>query len=582
MPEDKVLLADLRDRLARHGVAGTIEKYLAGATPGALATFAEELSRRDFEWIRAHRAALLGGAAAGAAVPAAADLAPVEPGTVGAADRPALGGIGRASLAAGEWASIVFAGGAATRFYSDARDDPRVAAVIARHGSAPPKGLFPLTPVMGFPFLDLFAAEALAAGVAAGRMPVMVMMTSSLTDAAVRAWAADADLWGFPRNLLVVLGQTEQPRLDADGDLVVGPDGHMVVTGDGHGGVYKALLTPGSGGARGGASLADRLRAWGVRRVVLHNVDNAASHPFDAARIGFHVRGGYGFTLTVVSRARLSEKVGLVARNPRTGGIEVIEYSVCPREVAEAADPDGRPVLRLAHINTNLVDLDAIRPDIPPTLYTGKKVEVGGRTVESSSFEMLNQHLSGLLPPGRVGVLLADRAEYFLPTKTVTGEDSLEDTAAALNRAATERLRSAGAVVEASARVEIDPCVAAGLGGAGPGWRVGEGAAVYLGVRHGEAGAPPFAAGLEVGAGAAFLCAASRPYGEVRPSADRRVSESPALAGRVRIGRGAVVEPGAHVTIRVEGDGAAVVPDGARLSGRVAVVVPPGGCATIA
>jgi hypothetical protein len=44
-------------------------------------------------------------------------------------------------------------------------------------------------------------------------------------------------------------------------------------------------------------------------------------------------------------------------------------------------------------------------------------------------------------------------------------------------------------------------------------------------------------------------------------------------AGRVRVGRDVKVDPGADVRILVPGRGLARIPDGARLSGRKAVVV---------
>jgi UDP-N-acetylglucosamine/UDP-N-acetylgalactosamine diphosphorylase len=563
------------DRLAAEGLGGTADKWLGGADDAALATFASEVARRDWPWIRAHRAALLKGATAQA--PAAADLAPLVPGTLDD-DRDALELRGRASLAAGEWGSLVFAGGAATRFYTEARDDPRVRAVVAHHGSEPPKGLFPVTPVAGRSFLQRFAAEALAVAVDAGRMPPFVLMTSRLTHDAIRYFARTEPLQGFPRAALFVLGQTEQPRLDAEGDLLVEADGRLVVTGDGHGGVYKALVTP----EGDGRSLADQLRAAGVRHLVLHNVDNAAARPFEPARLGWHLRGGFAFTLTMVPRARLAEKVGLAMMNRRTGRIEVVEYSVCPAEVAEAADAAGTPVYRLAHINTNLVELDAVRADVPPTLYTGKKVTVQGRVVDSSSFEMLNQHLSGLLPAERVGVLLVDRTSYFLPTKTLRGDDSLEQTTAALSAAAARLLRAAGASVDPTAAAEIDPCVgdtAADLGGrgAGAGWEIGPGAAVCLGVRHGADDDAPYGEGLRLGEGARLCLEADLPYGTVRLDRSRAVAVDDGAAGRVRVGRDVTLARGASVSIRVQGDGVAEIPDGARLAGRIEVVVPPGG-----
>ncbi|MBM3315485.1 hypothetical protein FJY71_06575, partial [candidate division WOR-3 bacterium] len=461
---------------------------------------------------------------------------PVEPAVIAESERASLTALGRQSLAAGEWASLVFAGGAGTRFRSQV-----------------PKGLFPLTPVRELPFLELFAAEALAAGVGCGRMPVLVLMTSSSTGTQIREWMAEATLQGLPKEALVELRQAEHPRLDGDGDLIADERGHVVVTGDGHGGAYRALLQ----------GPAERLREAGIRSLVLHNVDNAAARPFEPARLGRHRGSGRQLTLTVVARARVDEKVGLVCRHRQSGRVEVVEYSVCPPAVAEAADSSGRPVFRLAHVNTNLVELAAVRADLPATLYTGKRVAVAGREVATSSLEMLNQHLSSVLEPGRVGVVLVGREEYFLPTKSLEGEDSLVETRAALSRAAAQRLRAAGAKVDETALIEIDPCVGK-LDCTG--WDIGPGARVALAVRHGAEGRPRFGPGLTVGRGSTLVVSAEMPYGRLRfDSGTRRIAEDPDSAGRVSIGAGVAVAGGAAVRVSAAAGRSVAVEDRATL-----------------
>ena len=551
-------------RLEELGVAGSVGKYLSEADIAALQTFLAEASVMDRAYLAAHRAALRGGGGV------RADLEPVEGLRVKEDDE----AVGMASMAAGEWASVVFAGGAATRFYSEARDDMRVRAAVERFGGVPPKGLVPVTPVAGFSFVELFVHEALAAGVSARRLPVVVFLTSSLTDRAISRFIQEADFQGFPKTYLLTLRQAEHPRLDLDGDVVVDRDGHMVKTGDGHGGVFRALLR-----ADSGPSMADRLRTMGIRSLVLHNVDNALARPFDWSRLGFHRRGRFLLTMTVVERARPEEKVGLVVRDRTTGQIEVVEYSVCPKEVALAQDKTGQALFRLAHINTNLVELDAVNPAIPPTLYTGKMVEVSGRLVPTSSFEMLNQHLSSLLPPNRVGVLLVERGAYFLPTKTVRGEDSLLHTVATLSAIGRMRLLRGGASVAGDATIEVSPCVPEDL--CWPGLSVGHEAWLYIGVRHGPFGLAPIGRGVRVEDGARLKVIVERPYGLVQVGPDRSCAEDPTTAGRVRVGDGVVVEGGADICISVEGDGVLFIRDNARLSGSQDIRVPGGTHLTI-
>lgn len=532
------------------GMGDTFTRYLSQADAGALDVFFADVAACDRDWVERHRRALRSG---DAGVPSATALSPVQPGRLDGRDQEALREAGRAALAAGRWGTLVFAGGAATRFFSDAGDHPRVRAVQSLLGGTPPKGLFPLTPVQGRSFLDLFAAQTLEAGIASGVLPPLVLLSSSATDQPIRDWASRADLRGLPREVVLVIRQAEHPRLDADGNLIVRPDGRLVRTGDGHGGVFRALLASDAGGAA-----LDRLRATGVQSLVLHNVDNAAARPFEAARLGWFDRAGCDFAMTVVIRTRPDEKVGLVARNDATDRIEVVEYSVCPPELSRASDIDGLPRFRLAHINTNLVRLDAVRADLPPTLYTGKRVPVGERMIPASSHEMLNQHLSGLLPRDRVGVVLMDRDACFLPTKSVIGEDSLETTLAAMTRRAAERLRHAGAHVAADAVIELDPCLGSdeeAPRGSARGWRIESGGTLCLGIRHGIEG-PPWSDGLILEPGATLTVVADAPYGRIAfDAASRRVAEDPATAGRVTFGSGVRVRAGVSVRVRIAGDG---------------------------
>ncbi len=543
--------------VVKTGMNDTFTRYLSAAGAETLAVFFEDLAGVDRAWVERHRCALLYD---DADVPPVSALSLVVPDRLDGDDRETFAQAGRCALAEGRWAALIFAGGAATRFFSEAGDDPRVQSAVAAIGATPPKGLFPLTPVAKRSFLDMFAAQALQAGIASGTLPPLVLMASSVTAAATEDWRARADLRGLPREAILMVHQAEHPRLDEDGNLVVGPDGHLVRTGDGHGGVFRALLD-----GPGDASAVGRLRAMGVESLVLHNVDNAASRAFEPARLGWFGQAGYDFAMTVVVRTKPAEKVGLVARNEATDRIEVVEYSVCPRELAEAIGPDGLPRFHLAHINTNLVRLAAIRADLPPTLYGGKQVPVGDHLVTTSSHEMLNQHMSGLLPPERVGVLLADRDACFLPTKRVTGEDSLDTTVASLVRQAAQTLRRAGAVVAQSAVVELDPC----LGpeddlptGAGHGWSIGDRASLCLAVRHGPDGTP-WSNGLVLEPGASLSIVADRPYGNIRwTAATRQIAEDPATAGRVSLGTNVRVRADVSVRIHIEGDGLLRIADG--------------------
>lgn len=569
---------EIMDLLTLNDLDGLFDRYLPEPDETALDNLFGDLGRVDMDWVLGLRGDVLE-----KKIAVELRLEPISPidTTKGTFDQATVAG--QAALQRGEWATLVFAGGAATRFFSDAEDNLQVARFISLFGDKPPKGLFPFTPIAELTFLDFFVGQTLSAGIKAGRLAPMILMASIGTRDAIEKWAKSYNRWGFPLSALIVIVQAEHPRLDEEGNLIAQPDGHLVVTGDGHGGVYRALLTPGADGQ----SILDKLKSGGALGIVLHNVDNVAANALDPLRIGLHQTGGYAFSMTVVPRAGLDEKVGLVARNADTGAIEVVEYSVCPEHLATAMATDGKPTFRLAHINTNLASLDSIRSDLPPTLYTGKNVNVGGHKVPSCSHEMLNQHLSGLLEPERVGVILADRNDYFLPTKSIGGVDSLKSTVATMIRNTAERLRTAGGQVAQDAVIEFDPCLDEGPSalmerGIGPGWDIQNASQLFIGVRHGPDGLPPFGGGLVIKPRARLEISAQLPYGVIDYDPKTRViSENPETAGRVRIGQGVTLQSGAQLIIRLEGDGVAVIPDNTVIEGVLQLTVSAGTQKTI-
>lgn len=413
-PDDKVLL----DRLLQAGFGPSALKWLAPTADrkGVLKRFFADLATVDFEWISRLRAEV---ASRGRITANQRGLEPFPWHGIEGAD---LTAAGNRELEAGLWGVVIFAGGAATRFWAGASSHPQAAAVLKRFGGSAPKGLFPVGPRTGRSFLDLFAGEMRGSAERTGRQAPLVLMAGRTTRGPLQDWVDESLPEGMDRDLVHVMVQMEHPRLDMDGNLLVRPDGSLVFTGDGHGGVYRAMLE------NDGDSVASRLAGLGVRRLVLHNVDNVAARALEPSRLGFHALGGYSMTMSAVPRTDPFEKVGIIARDSGTGRVDVVEYSVCPPEVATAVDDSGRLLFMPAHINTNLVDLDAIRADLPRTLYPGKKVEVGDIFVEACSHEMLNQSLAGLLESSRVGVAMLDRSEFFQPTKSLDGADSLEST----------------------------------------------------------------------------------------------------------------------------------------------------------
>ncbi len=228
-PEDRRLFEEL------------VRRYLAGE-------FSAPPSAEPFEGLR----------------PGDIQLLPV-PGT---AEHARASRAGEEALGAGQVAALVVAGGAGTRFGG---------AVKA------------LVPVLdGKTFLDCKLADVARASARAGRPILVALMTSHLTDAAIRAAVAARP----PPVPVHPFQQRSLPRLRLDGSVFRGADGAPSLAPAGHGDVFRALVASG---------VARTLHAGGVRHLYFSNVDNLAA-TLDAVVLGMHVKSGAAMTVEVTAR----------------------------------------------------------------------------------------------------------------------------------------------------------------------------------------------------------------------------------------------------------------------------------------
>ncbi len=555
----------LFNALLEREMGGTFVKYLKDANGEVLKTFFSEIARADLERLSLHRKVLLEHLSG--KEERKLSLEDVEPVVQ---EGPSRGNesSGKASLQKGEWACAVLAGGSGTRFFAALSDDSPYKKVKA-------KGLFPITPVAEHSFLELFCGELLENAISSGVFPPWVVMVSRVTHHDVEDFIAQ-EPWGLPRDCVLLIHQAEHPRLDHEGDPVADEEGYLIWSGDGHGGLYLAMLKKGDGGF----SSLERLKNWGVRYLVLHNVDNALARPLDPARLGFHVDGNYMLTFSCTGRRDVSEKMGVVVYLKSKGRYEVMEYSVAEPEIYEARRNGSKELLfNAGHINTNLVSLDAVSPRLEPTLYTGKPVKIRDQIVQTSTLEYLNQHLSRLLPPEKVGVYWVERTEFFSPTKSLTGEDSAETTKKLLSDYFRRRLEACGARVAADAVVEVTPCMGFSQerlrsSGAGKNWTVAEKARLYLGALFGPGGRQPYGPDLKVGKNASLVIKVNRPFGEIRVNPEtRRVEHDPEEAGRILMGKGVEIGEGVEVVVELEGNAVVRIPDGEKFNRNIHVRV---------
>ncbi|NLP05825.1 hypothetical protein GX411_07725 [Candidatus Fermentibacteria bacterium] len=551
-------------------LAGVAGKYMRNAGVRAWRRFLSEITRIDMELLERHREAL---ADPSHGMPALSQVSPVRFSTCRRLSADDLPG-GREALSSRRVAAVVFAGGTATRFFAQmgelSRAFPSVPEMLRVRPPAPgdPKAAYPVTPVMGKSFAWRLAEEALCCGLEHGRMPVLLFMVSDNTAEMLdRHLDMVSRAAGIPRTALCAgPRQRMLPRLDGDGDLLAnGEDGSLYWTGDGHGGVFEAIRSAQEGALdfAEGVTLDARLRSVGVRYLLMGNVDNAMLRPFEPMRIGAHTSSGAGFTATLVKRAGSSEKVGVPVVRQSDGRFAIIEYSELPPELGSAADGDGQLLFDCAHVNTNLVSIDSTRASFPFTLYTGKPVDTPSGRVESSSFEKLSQNLVSTLDPSKVLLLAVERRDYFLPTKNITGADSLEATVLALSDLGRSLLASCGAVVAGGeeggrpALVEISPLLGTSAGelegrGIGRGWVMEPGSSIYLGAVEPAGEGRPYSDRLRMERDSSLVVTSDAPLGSIElDAATGRLEIDRAKAGRISIGEGATVSAGTRVRIHL-------------------------------
>lgn len=289
--------------------------------------------------------------------------APGEPGFDGAY------AAGVAALRRGEIASVVLAGGMATRF----------GGVV--------KGV--VEALDGRSFLELKLGEtARLAGALGAEIPV-VLMTSLATDAVVRAHVAERGL-GEP----LVLSQFLAPRLCPDGSVFRDAEGRASLYGPGHGDLLEALRLSGTLAA---------LRERGVRHLLVSNVDNLGGR-VDPAVVGAHLLAGRPLTVEVARKE--GDSGGAPARVD--GRMMLVEGFRFPPGFDQETIP-------FFNTNTSTIAVEALEQPVELTWLVVEKV-VDGRPV--IQLERLYHELASFVPTTYLVVPRRGPRGRFIPIKT--------------------------------------------------------------------------------------------------------------------------------------------------------------------
>ena len=286
---------------------------------------------------------------------------------------------GSAVLRAGAVASVVLNGGMATRFGG------RVKGVVEA--------------VDGRSFLEIKLGQTAELADRLGVSVPCAVMTSFATDRPTREFLQAR---GVPQPLF--FSQSVSLRLEPDGEIFRTEDGQVSPYAPGHGDFLRALRRSG---------MLNRLRALGVRHLMVSNVDNLPAR-LDPVVLGMHVISGRPMTAEVVPNT--GDVGGAPARvNGRPMLLESVRF---PAGFDHASLP-------VTNVNTVTFDLEALDRDFDLSwLYVEKAVE--GRT--AVQLEQVFHEASASLPTTYLQVPVTGPGCRFIPVKTP------EDLAAAQDR----------------------------------------------------------------------------------------------------------------------------------------------------
>ena len=242
------------------------------------------------------------------------------------------GEIGENAIEAGTVAVVTVAGGLGTRL-----------------GANRPKGMLPISPIMGKSIFQLHAEKIQAMMKKYDTVIPWYIMTSLNNDEMTRNFFEENRYFGLSIDNVSFFTQGVLPVIDLQGKLLMDSKSSIVTSPNGHGGTLLALKERG---------ILSNMNERGIKHIFYHQVDNILIKIADPVYLGYHISAGAKMSPKVVQKTDPEEKVGIVGI--KDGHLDTIEYSELSDEKRHALNPDGTLKFGMGNPAIYLLDVDFV------------------------------------------------------------------------------------------------------------------------------------------------------------------------------------------------------------------------------
>lgn len=356
---------------------------------------------------------------------------------------------GQDALRRGRVAALLVAGGQATRL-----------------GFCGPKGVFPVSPIKGKSFFQLYAEQLKALSRKYGVVIPWYIMTSQANHHQTLDFFEKHGYFGLSTSDVFFFQQEMIAALDRNGRLVLDDRDHIFTNPNGHGGVLSALKRSGA---------LNDMRCRGTDLIFYFQVDNILAKICDPVFLGFHIRQRAQMSAKVVSKRHADEKLGVLGKID--GRLGVIEYSDLSDADKMAQNPDGGLKFRAGNLAIHVFDLEFLEDEIKqgsrlPWHVAHKRIpflDRAGKRIEPDTpngYKFETFVFDAFRDAERTVILEVKRNEEFSPVKNATGLDSPETARRDLANYFAAWLERAGIPIPKDAQgnlhgaVEISPLFA--------------------------------------------------------------------------------------------------------------------------